>query len=132
MVEIKRSKAFTKRNKKKNDELKSHRAVQVGDLVFLRNHAHSDAIQSVTRKMLQLYIGPYVCSRKLNDKVVELIEPRSGRIIGHQSTERCRIWKPTMDTRLQWLELLKDNVPADMYQDICIKQMEPHTGTDKD
>lgn len=70
IVEIRRSKAFEKWNKKANAKLGTSRTVEMGDLVSLRNHTHSGATRTMIRKLLQLYSGPYYCIRKISNKFV--------------------------------------------------------------
>lgn len=90
--------------------------MKTGELVFLRNQAHSDATNDTIRTMLRLYIGPYVCSKKIKETVVEVVEPKTGRITARQSVERCKIWRPAPDIFQQCMTIVKESVPEEVYQ----------------
>lgn len=73
------------------------RKVRVEDLVFLRTHPKSGATFGAIKKMLLLYAGPYLCYHKPSLKVVRLIDPDSGKDLGPQAEENCKIKIPSLE-----------------------------------
>ena len=93
-------------------ETRPARTIEIGDLIFVRNHQHSDASLSCIKKMFELYVGPYVCMAKPSDKVVELLDPVTKLTLGRQSVEQCKIWRPSESTRNEWMRMVMDLVPG--------------------
>ena len=121
MADTKRKEHHKKRNDKHNAGLKTQRDLEPGDLIFLRTHGHSSAADNVVKKMIQLYVGPYICKRIVGNKVAELIEPKTGKIIGHQSFDHCKLWEPTAHTYDIWLRQVQEVVSEEDYQAIRMK-----------
>lgn len=116
MVSNKKRETIERRNKKVNSKQVDRREISVGDLVFVRNHAKSDAEAGCIKKMFYLYLGPYICIEKPSEKVVILRDPVSNMLFGKQSIENCKIWKPTQATKQTWLSLVNKKIPEQQAQ----------------
>lgn len=80
------------RNQRVDKSRSSFRSIIVRDLVFLRNPTSSSACDKYI-KIFYLYTGPYFCMNKPSDKVLDLLEPLSGTIVGRPSDAAREVWK---------------------------------------
>lgn len=116
LVDMKSGSKIQRRYDKINQDKSFERKVNIGNMVFLKKYALSNVYENHIKKLFNLYVGPYFCYRKPCDKVVGLLDPMTGTIVGRYSVDQCKLWTPT-DAKIQeWLSTLRDKVSLELYQ----------------
>lgn len=67
LADIRRRKVAWKRIQKWKAKHSDSRSIEVGDTIFIGNHALSDACENHIKKMLDLFAGQYICVGKMNE-----------------------------------------------------------------
>lgn len=80
-----RSRLIDRAKRRRDRQIKLHRITKtfkVGDEVLLKNHQLPGSLEGIMRKLLLIYVGPYIIAQVKGNNTYELVEPTSKRTKG--------------------------------------------------